>query len=213
MADAHEVAPCVPGATLTESVDANHHKGTVKIKLGAVQITYRGELSMEPDEARKTIVLRAKGSETRGSGGASGTFTTTLHSDASGTQVEIVSQIDVTGKVAQFGRGIMQDVGNRLIKQFADCLEQKLQTQPETSGEDTPAARNPSRAAAPSPGTSVESGAVLTPQAILASPSTPDVVSASVVAHELRLGPLLLDLTRSRLAAGLRALASLLEPK
>jgi uncharacterized protein len=127
MLKADEVTPCVPGAQLTESLDDLHHKGMVKVKLGPVAMTYRGELEMRPDHASHTITLYAKGTEIRGIGGASGRITTSLSkTDDGGTQVQIVSQVDVSGKVAQFGRGIMQDVANRMTKQFASCLEEKL---------------------------------------------------------------------------------------
>ncbi len=134
MLDAREVAPCVPGATLTESLDATHHRGTVKVKLGAVQMSYRGELEIFPDEATRTIELRARGTETRGSGGASGVFHSTLTvTDDGSTLVEIQTKVDVTGRVAQFGRGIMQDVASRMIKEFAGCLEAKIMAGQKTS--------------------------------------------------------------------------------
>jgi len=147
LTDAERVTPCVPGAQLTETVDATHYKGTVKVKLGAVQMTYRGDMEMEPNEADHTIALRARGTEARGSGGASGTVTTRLTESQDGvTQVDIESHVDVTGRVAQFGRGIMQDVANRIIKEFAQCLEQKLQ--PEGTTGEEPAAPAPEPATA-----------------------------------------------------------------
>jgi uncharacterized protein len=125
---ADQVTPCVPGAQITESIDDLHHKGLVKFKLGPVAMTYRGELEVQPDRASGSITLRAKGKEIRGIGGASGTVTTRLvEKDDGGTLVEIVSKVEVSGKVAQFGRGIMQDVANRMTRQFAECLEEKLQ--------------------------------------------------------------------------------------
>lgn len=210
MLDAREVAPCVPGAELTESLDATHHRGTVKVKLGAVQMSYRGELEIEPDEAARTIVLRARGSETRGSGGATGTFTTTLTSPPEGgTHVDIQTHVDVTGRVAQFGRGIMQDVANRMIKEFAGCLEQKLSANADVSGSSPPAqaAAVAHEEVAPQPPvdpprTHVASGALSTP------PAVPPVSGA-----EIQVGKLLAHMARSRIAAGLRVIAARIEPK
>ena len=216
---AEEVAPCVPGASITEQVDDTHYKGTVKVKLGAVQMSYRGELEMIPDEAARTITLRAKGTESRGSGGASGTFTTRLTDrEGGGTNVEILSQVDVTGKVAQFGRGIMQDVANRMIKDFAACLEQKIRTAGEV-------AESPVEQSAAVDHTLVESTPVhhtptvpagVTPQESL--PAAPRMSSSTDIqppaaATEIRLGRIVADLTRQRVARGLRLLAQIIEPK
>ncbi|MBV9282863.1 MAG: SRPBCC family protein [Chloroflexi bacterium] len=230
MLNAREVAPCVPGAQITEEVDATHYKGTIKVKLGAVQMSYRGELEMQPDEASRTIVLRARGTETRGSGGASGTVTTTLTESGDGqTRVDIHSRIDVSGRVAQFGRGIMQDVSNRMIKDFARCLEQKLQSQGATDGGDvsadaaaaveeaepSPAAGHPGNppvstpAAAPQPPPS--SSAEAAPQPPTAPPTSPG--TAPNPPSELRLTSLLMTVVRGRTAAALRRLADLVEVK
>lgn len=234
---AQEVAPCVPGAQITDQIDERRYKGTVKIKLGAVQMTYRGELEMEPDENSHVITLRAKGTEARGSGGVSGTVTTTLAESGNGmTNVSIHSRIDVTGRVAQFGRGIMQDVANRLIKDFAACLEQKIQDRSgsaaaATRGEQQPteqppraraASRTKSRAAAgaeavqvtaepagpvPADSTGIESG-----RAASSTGPAPAAKAARAPA-ELKVQSLILSVLRSRTAAGLRKLASLIEPK
>jgi carbon monoxide dehydrogenase subunit G len=217
--DAEQVAPCVPGAQLTESDDALHHRGMVKVKLGAVQMTYRGELEMQPDEATRTIVLKARGSESRGGGGASGTFTTTLTPlESGGTQVDIHTRVDVTGRVAQFGRGIMQDVANRMIKDFAACLEQRVT---ETASDIAEANAGtvatavatdlPSGAATAVPGDVPPAAAVPPSQPALA-PVRSSVQPAPAPPAELRVGKLILDITRSRVAAGLRLLARIVEP-
>lgn len=208
MLDAQEVAPCVPGAQITEVIDETHYRGTVKVKLGAVQVTYRGELELRADKAQRTIILQGRGSEARGSGGASGTFTTTMSEGEGGlTHVHIASHVDVTGRVAQFGRGIMQDVANRLIKEFASCLEAKIGTRSQAAGRTGESSATPSgREAAPGP---------VAPRA---STQRPDQTPAptptpSLAPSELRIADLLLDVARSRLAAGLRVLADLVEPK
>ncbi len=232
MLDAQEVAPCVPGAQITDVVDDRHFKGTVKVKLGAVQMTYRGELEMEPDEGSRTITLRAKGTEMRGSGGASGTFTTRLVEGSEGlSQVEMQSRVDVTGRVAQFGRGIMQDVANRIIKEFAKCLEQKLQqrarvgesaeasaapaTEAEIIRESVPASPPaqetvPAIAATSTPPSASQATAPSTPQATAVKPQPAQAYNPP---SELRLQNLIFDITRTRLAAALRKLATIIEPK
>jgi len=208
MIDAEEVAPCVPGAQLVESVDKTHHKGTVKIKLGAVQMTYRGELEMQPDEAARVIVLRAKGTETRGSGGASGVITNRLSEPEPGvTKVDIHSQIDVTGRVAQFGRGIMQDVATRLIKDFSACLEAKVSA--------VPAGESGGSEAAPSPpsGEQVDQPAPPGTPRPTTTTTTPSIPRAYAAPSEIKAMSLIADVARSRLAALLRAAAGKIEPR
>lgn len=207
MLQAEEVAPCVPGASITEKIDSTHFRGTVKLKLGAVQMSYRGELEMRPDEAASTITLQARGSETRGGGAASGQFVTLLRGrDDGGTDVHIDSHLDITGRVATFGRGIMQDVSNRLIKEFAACLESKLQFAAVPDGA-LAASEVPGTVDVPKPPASVQ------PQEVLTSPVGARQVSAPHPEPELKIGKLMGDLARGRIAAGLRALANVVEPK
>lgn len=212
-----EVTSCVPGAAITEKIDDQHFKGTVKVKLGAVQVSYRGEMEMEPDESAHTIVLSGKGTETRGSGGASGSMTVSLAKDGSTTEVAVDSRVDVTGKVATFGRGIMQDVANRLTKQFAACLASKLES---------PAGAVPGSAAgkpAEAVPTSEDTGravpsdasatAVPTPPRSTGSQAPTATVPGPQPDNELRIMDILADIARARAAAALRAIASWIEPK
>lgn len=130
MTNVEEVAPCVPGAEVTETIDEGHYKGLMKIKLGPVQVSFQGEIEMHVNEPDRTIKLVAKGNGLKGMGSASGTITSTLTPDGQdGTRVVIHSVVDVTGKIAQFGRGIMQDVAGRQIRQFAACVEGKVKAQ------------------------------------------------------------------------------------
>jgi carbon monoxide dehydrogenase subunit G len=208
LTDPREVTPCVPGAQITEMVDDTHFNGTVKIKLGAVQMSYRGTMEMRPDEAAHTIVLRGKGTATGGGGGASGTLTVTLVEAEAGTAVDILSQVDVTGRVAQFGRGIMQDVSNRLIKEFSSCLQQRLS---EGGQSEEPAAPESAESAPPPDEPQTGTGSA---QAASASVTTaPVTAGSSRSTSELSITTLLLDITRSRIAAGLRELAARIEPR
>ena len=126
--DIQRVAPCMPGAAL-DSVSGDEFTGTVKVKVGPMQITYRGEARfVDVDEAAKTAAIEAKGTQIRGAGTASALVRATLQEQgADSTLVTVQTELNVTGKPAQFGRGVMADVGNKLLGQFADCLAGELQ--------------------------------------------------------------------------------------
>lgn len=132
--DVPTVAPCMPGAALT-SYEGDEFTGTVKVKLGPINLTYKGQgRIVERNEAERRAVLEASGRESRGSGTAKATVTATLHPDGDGaTRVDVVTNLNITGRPAQFGRGVMVDVGNKLIGQFADCLSRKVR-EAEVSG-------------------------------------------------------------------------------
>jgi carbon monoxide dehydrogenase subunit G len=125
--DIGSVAECFPGATVT-SVEDDSFKGTVKVKLGPIALQYSGQGTfIERDEDAGRMVLDAKGKDKRGNGtaGAKVTATFTAASESS-TAVEVVTDLQVTGKPAQFGRGVMQDVSDKLLGQFVDGLESKV---------------------------------------------------------------------------------------
>ena len=121
--DVEKVAPCMPGATL-ESIDGDELTGNVKVKLGPVSMTYGGKMRfVSLDEQAHTAVLEGTGKETRGTGTAQATVTTMLVSEGpESTRVDVTTDLTITGKAAQFGRGIMQDVAARIIDQFAGNL-------------------------------------------------------------------------------------------
>ncbi|MFF1689079.1 MULTISPECIES: SRPBCC family protein [unclassified Streptomyces] len=123
--DLGRVAPCMPGAVL-DTLDADAFTGRVKVKVGAVQMSYRGEGTVTRDESGRSMVLDLSGSETRGAGTASATVTASLAADPAGTRVRVSTDLDITGRPAQFGRGIMTEVGDRIVRQFADRLEELL---------------------------------------------------------------------------------------
>jgi carbon monoxide dehydrogenase subunit G len=124
--DIERVAPCMPGATL-ESVEGDEFTGKVRVKLGAINLTYKGKATfVEKDEAAHRAVLDARGRDARGNGTASARVTTSMSEENGSTTVLVNTDLDITGKVAQFGRGVMVDVGNKLIGQFADCLAQQI---------------------------------------------------------------------------------------
>ncbi len=128
LTDLERVAPCLPGATL-EEVDGDTYTGRVKVKVGPVQVTYRGQARLaEVDPESRTGRIEASGRETRGAGTASADVVATLTDDEAGTRVEVLTDLNITGKPAQFGRGAMADVGERIIQQFADRLRDLLET-------------------------------------------------------------------------------------
>jgi carbon monoxide dehydrogenase subunit G len=124
--DIERVAPCLPGA-IVEDYDGKTVTGSVKVKVGPVTVTYRGTAVFEEqDEAAHRVVLIASGRETRGQGTARATVTGTLAGHDGGTAVSVRTDLTVTGRPAQFGRGVLAEVGDRLVGQFADRLSERL---------------------------------------------------------------------------------------
>ena len=124
--DLERIAPCLPGAQLTE-VEGDEYRGTVKIKVGPITAQYKGVAKIEEaDEANHKVVLQAEGRDTRGQGNASATVTATLVPDGGATTVNIDTDLNITGKVAQFGRGVMADVSSKLLGQFAENLQRDV---------------------------------------------------------------------------------------
>ncbi|ANZ27691.1 MULTISPECIES: SRPBCC family protein [Rhodococcus] len=124
--DPEKVAPCMPGATLT-GVDGNTFTGTVKIKMGPVQLLYKGTGEfVETDEQARRAVMEAAAKDSRGNGTVNATFTITLVGDGDRTEGTVVTDLSITGKPAQFGRGMISDVGGKIIEQFTACLADKL---------------------------------------------------------------------------------------
>lgn len=133
--DIERVAPCMPGATV-EDYDGKTVNGSVKVKVGPITVTYKGTAVFEEqDEDAHRIVLIASGRETRGQGTARATVTGTLTEQDGGTAVSVRTDLTVTGRPAQFGRGVMAEVGDRIIGQFARNLAEQLGDKPQ---EETP---------------------------------------------------------------------------
>jgi MYXO-CTERM domain-containing protein len=150
LTDVEGIAPCLPGAQLTE-IEGDEYRGQVKVKVGPITAQYKGSASfVEKDDASYRAVLDAKGRDTRGQGNASATVTVQLTPDGDGTSASIVTDLKLSGKVAQFGRGVMADVSEKLLGQFVTCLEAKLGEQ-QASGATAPGAGGGTAAAAASP--------------------------------------------------------------
>lgn len=123
LTDIERIAPCMPGAELRE-VAGEEFRGVVKVKLGAITAEYRGVARfLQKDDAAHVAVLRAEGREARGQGNASATITARLEPTDNGTRVRVDTDLQITGKVAQFGRGLLADISTTLIGQFVDNLE------------------------------------------------------------------------------------------
>ena len=130
LVDVERVAPCLPGAEVTEGGDDGQYKGTFTVKLGPTTAAYRGTLHMESvDEASHTAVMRANGTDKRGQGGAKAQITSVVtEAEGSATRVEVSTDFTITGRLARFGRGgMIQDVSNRLLREFAQCLQRNLE--------------------------------------------------------------------------------------
>ncbi|MEV7553423.1 SRPBCC family protein [Amycolatopsis sp. NPDC089917] len=146
--DPERVAPCMPGATVTE-VDGDAFKGTVKVKLGPISLLYKGSGHfVEKDAEAKKVVIKASGKDARGAGTASATVTLTLSEKNGVTHGAVATEMAVTGKPAQFGRGMISEVGGKILDSFADCLSGKLATTAEPEPEE-PAERPPLKAVKP----------------------------------------------------------------
>ncbi len=121
--DIERIAPCMPGAELQE-IEGDEYRGIVKVKVGPITAQYKGTARIEEtDDVAHRAVIKASGRDTRGQGNASATITAVLSPDGDGTVVNIETDLSITGKVAQFGRGVLGEVSSKILGQFVACLE------------------------------------------------------------------------------------------
>jgi hypothetical protein len=126
--DVNRVVGCVPGAELSEVVDADTFKGKVKIKVGPVTVSYNGIARITSrDAATRAATIQAEGKETTGSGSAQATTVMSVVEEGAGSTVTFATDFTVVGRIAQFGRGIMEDVSRHLVGQMGECIRQKLE--------------------------------------------------------------------------------------
>jgi uncharacterized protein len=155
LVDIERVAPCLPGAEITEAGDDGSYRGTFSVRLGPTTAAYRGELRMEElDEAARRVVMRASGQDKRGQGSAKATIVSTMREEGDATRVDVETDFTITGRLARFGRGgMIQDISNRLLREFADCLQQTIEAPPaaEPNPVDAVLAATPEGAAAAPP--------------------------------------------------------------
>ena len=141
LTDVERIAPCLPGAELQE-VEGDTYRGVVKVKVGPIQAQFKGQASfVERDDNAHKAVLKGEGRDTGGKGNASALITAQLTSEsAASTKVVVTTDLSITGKVAQFGRGAMADVSDKLLGQFVENLNQLIASQPASAPEAAPAA-------------------------------------------------------------------------
>jgi uncharacterized protein len=153
--DIERVAPCLPGAEITEAGDDGTYRGTFSVRLGPTTAAYRGELELEEvDEDARRVVMRATGQDKRGQGSAKASIVSTMRPDGDVTHVEVETDFTITGRLARFGRGgMIQDISNRLLSDFASCLQQRIEAPAaaEPSAVDAVLAATPEGAAAAPP--------------------------------------------------------------
>src|SRR5688572_10681811 len=129
--DPRRVAPCMPGAELTEVVNDHQYKGKVHIKMGPVSLSFNGDVDItERDDVAKRMVMKAKGAELKGKGQANATVISSLERNGSGTKMRISQDIDLSGPLAQYGRGMIQDVSGSLMYEFAGRIQADLSRGP-----------------------------------------------------------------------------------
>ncbi|QIZ35678.1 SRPBCC family protein [Saccharopolyspora sp. ASAGF58] len=163
--DPERVAPCMPGATLTKA-EGNDFAGSVKVKLGPVTLLYKGTGTFkEVDEAARRVVIDASGKDSRGSGTAAATVAAVLQPEGDTTAVTVDTDLKVTGKPAQLGRGLISEVGGKILNQFAANLAKRLT-------EEEPAEAPAKEAAAPASG-GAEKAAASAPAGEKAAASAP----------------------------------------
>ena len=175
--DLEQVAPCLPGAAITGHDDDGTYHGEFKVKLGPTTAAYRGTIKIESaDEATHTATLAAKGTDKRGQGGAHATIVNTLHEIDGGTRVDAITDFAITGRLARFGRGgMIQDISNRLLRDFATCLATRL-------GEEAPSA--PSGAEVTAGEAAPEAVAAAAPEAAIA-PDADAATSSAATATDV----------------------------
>jgi len=166
LVDIERVAPCLPGAEVTEAGEGGTYRGTFSVRLGPTTAAYRGELNMEElDEAARRVVMRASGQDKRGQGSAKATIVSTMREQGEVTHVDVETDFTITGRLARFGRGgMIQDISNRLLKEFAECLQQRIEAPP---------------AANPSP---IDAVIAATPEGAAAAPPAPVSADAQTTA-------------------------------
>ena len=126
MLNLERIAPCLPGAAIQGS-EGEEYQGTMKVKIGPITANYKGTAKFEEtDEENRRAVLKATGRDARGQGTASATIVSTLQEEGDDTRVMVETDMKLTGRAAQFGRGIAQDVATRMLEQFAECLEREI---------------------------------------------------------------------------------------
>ena len=167
LTDVERIAPCLPGAQLQE-IEGETYRGVVKVKVGPIQAQFKGQASfIERDDAAHKVVLKGEGRDTTGKGNAAAVITAEMTAvDANNTSVTVNTDLSVTGKVAQFGRGAMADISDKLLAQFVVNLNALIAEQPAT-------AAAPAAAPAPAEGVRTIESAEVAPLDLLSAAGSP----------------------------------------
>ncbi|MFG2347971.1 SRPBCC family protein [Streptomyces phaeochromogenes] len=192
LTDVERIAPCMPGAQLT-GVDGDTYNGVVKVKVGPMTVQYKGVVSFEEkDDEARTAVLHARGRDTRGQGNADARVTARLVPDGDGTRVTVDTHLTITGRIAQFGRGVIEEVSGKLLAQFVDNLEGQLATekeQAENRGQD-----QAQESVAPTPGAGAGAGTGAgTPAGAGAEPEVPAGIASRAAPESASAGEATVD--------------------
>jgi carbon monoxide dehydrogenase subunit G len=175
--DVPRIAPCLPGAEITEAGEDGTYRGSFVVKLGPTTAAYAGALKMEHlDAEARVATMSGKGTDKRGGGGTTASIVSTVREEPDGTtRVDVVTDFSITGRLARFGRGgMVQDVANRLLREFAACLQEELA-----------AGAPPAAAAAPAPAGSAPAGA----PTLAAAAGAPATAAAAEAATGAPAGP------------------------
>ena len=216
--DIESVAGCFPGAQVTHA-DADSFEGTVKVKLGPIALVYKGSGDfVDKDEAAHRMSIAAKGKDKRGNGTAGADVVVTMAPEgAASTKVDVVTDLNITGKPAQFGRGVMQDVSDKLLGQFVDCLAGRFaapEATPEPTGKEAQAATSPPQTPTPSPAAATAPASAATPDTSSPAAPSPTARAASSSDDAIDLGatalPVLLRAYGPQIAAALAPLVLLI---
>jgi carbon monoxide dehydrogenase subunit G len=150
--DVNKIVGCVPGAELSEVVDPTTFKGKVKIKVGPITVAYNGTARIvDRDDANRAATLEADGRETTGPGSARAKARMSVEAEGSGSVVKIVTDYSVAGRVAQFGRGVMEDVSRRIVNDMAACIKANVESAEPGSGAAGATAESGEAATTPAP--------------------------------------------------------------
>jgi carbon monoxide dehydrogenase subunit G len=173
--DVERVAPCLPGAEITEAGEDGTYSGTFTVKLGPTTASYNGTLKLDSlDEAARTATMSARGTDKRGQGGASATIVSTIREAGGETTVDVVTDFTITGRLARFGRsGMIQDISNRLMRDFAACLQATMEPAAEAGAPEAAAAEARPAAPAASSAPAGTTDASPAPAPTTAPPPTP----------------------------------------
>ncbi len=193
--DVERIAPCLPGAEITGQGPDGSYEGNFTVKLGPTTASYRGSLKMDSlDEASHSATMHAKGTDKRGQGGANASIVSTLREEGGETVVDVITDFTITGRLARFGRGgMIEDISRRMMRDFSQCLQATLTSEPapEAPAEPAPAVEAPAEAdaaVASAGGAAAEASAAQAPPAAPPPPPRPAVQpQAAKPVHGIRL--------------------------